>query len=273
MLFDHTEKQPLMFEESPFTGACVASTYEVLIMLLGTFVLGLLLGYLIWGWLRRELERQKRDAQFHQSISTKHQHRAVSLETLASRLKDNHERLETKLSVSEYRFRKLQEEHITLRAELNLARAGIQREPPDPPQDDGPTLADISHAMEGESEITESSPEPEGLLIPQALRRGETPDSLEVAADVFGTRVTPNDLKILKGIGPKIEEVLHRTGIMTWADLAQSSLPRLREVLSEAGPRYRAFDPKTWPMQARMAAKGEWRKLKAYQETLGEEGE
>lgn len=262
-----------MFQESPFTGACIASTYEVIVMLLGTFLIGLLLGYLIWGWLRREVERQKGNARYHASIASKHQHRAVSLETLASKLRDDLERMETKLSVSEYRFRKIQEEHIALQAEFNMSRTGDLPGGSEWEEQDGPTLADISHAMDGEGELAATHQEQEVGLIPPALRRGETADSLEIAADVFGMRIVPNDMKIFRGIGPKIEEVLHRAGIMTWAELAQSSLPHLRAVLAEAGPKYRLFDPKTWSMQGRMAAKGEWRKLKAYQETLTEQGE
>jgi predicted flap endonuclease-1-like 5' DNA nuclease len=45
-----------MFQESPFSGLCAYSTLEVIIMLLGTLLLGVLLGYLIWGWTRRKLQ-------------------------------------------------------------------------------------------------------------------------------------------------------------------------------------------------------------------------
>jgi len=37
-------------------------------------------------------------------------------------------------------------------------------------------------------------------------------------------------------------------------------------MLSDAGPRYQMHDPKTWPMQAKMAADGEWKKLKKWQD-------
>jgi large subunit ribosomal protein L27 len=94
-----------------------------------------------------------------------------------------------------------------------------------------------------------------------------------VGSQVFARTVEANDLKLIRGIGPKLEEILHRAGIQSWAQLALYKLPDLRTILEEAGPRYRIFDPKTWSVQARMAARGEWRKLKAYQDTLTELGE
>lgn len=81
-------------------------------------------------------------------------------------------------------------------------------------------------------------------------------------------RYKPNDLKIVEGIGPKIETLFKRAGIEDWEALAATSQERLKELLNEAGPRYRLADPETWPTQADMAAKGEWDKLKEYQDIL-----
>jgi predicted flap endonuclease-1-like 5' DNA nuclease/ribosomal protein S13 len=87
-----------------------------------------------------------------------------------------------------------------------------------------------------------------------------------------------DDLKAIEGIGPKIELLLHGAGIHSFADLADASVERLKEVLNKAGDRYRIHDPSTWPEQARLAAEGDMGKLKNYQEFLsggrvpGEEG-
>ena len=37
-------------------------------------------------------------------------------------------------------------------------------------------------------------------------------------------------------------------------------------MLEAAGPRYKSKDPGSWAKQARMAAKGDWDKLKAWQD-------
>ena len=86
--------------------------------------------------------------------------------------------------------------------------------------------------------------------------------------------VEPDDLKVIEGIGPKIERLLNDAGILTFAQLARTSVERLRAILQEAGPRFRLADPTTWPRQAGMAAEGRWDELKDYQDALqgGREG-
>jgi large subunit ribosomal protein L27 len=77
-----------------------------------------------------------------------------------------------------------------------------------------------------------------------------------------------DDLKIVEGVGPKIETLLKEGGISTWAELAEASTDRLKEILDAAGPRYQIHDPSTWPAQAKLAADGNWDELKAYQDEL-----
>lgn len=80
--------------------------------------------------------------------------------------------------------------------------------------------------------------------------------------------VKPDDLKIVEGIGPKIEQLLKDGGINTWAELAAADVDRLREILDAAGPRYQIHDPSTWPAQAKFADEGKWEELKEYQDML-----
>lgn len=77
-----------------------------------------------------------------------------------------------------------------------------------------------------------------------------------------------DDLKIVEGIGPKIEELCHKAGIKTWKELSETSVERLREILDAAGPNYQIHDPGTWPKQAGMAADGQWDELKKWQDEL-----
>jgi predicted flap endonuclease-1-like 5' DNA nuclease/cell division protein FtsB len=74
-----------------------------------------------------------------------------------------------------------------------------------------------------------------------------------------------DDLKIVEGIGPKIEELLFKAGIHTYSELAAAPVSRLKEILAEAGPRFSMHDPGTWSAQSLLAANGEWENLKAYQ--------
>lgn len=75
-----------------------------------------------------------------------------------------------------------------------------------------------------------------------------------------------DDLKKVEGIGPKIAEIFNAAGIMTFADLAGTEVDKLKEILAEAGPRYKSKNPGSWPMQAGLAADGKWDELKKWQD-------
>ena len=77
-----------------------------------------------------------------------------------------------------------------------------------------------------------------------------------------------DDLKVIEGIGPKIESLLKAAGIENWNDLAEATVDNLKGVLEKAGSRYRLNDPSTWPEQAHLLATGEWGKYKSYTEYL-----
>jgi large subunit ribosomal protein L27 len=83
-----------------------------------------------------------------------------------------------------------------------------------------------------------------------------------------GKKIKQDDLKMVEGIGPKIEGLLHDAGIKTWADLANAELDKVQAVLDEAGPRYRMHSPATWAKQAKLAHEGKWEELEAYQDHL-----
>ena len=73
-------------------------------------------------------------------------------------------------------------------------------------------------------------------------------------ADASQGSADPDDLTTIEGIGPKIAQVLADAGVGTFAQLAAKSVDEIRELLVAANPRYRMFDPETWPEQARLAA-------------------
>ena len=77
-----------------------------------------------------------------------------------------------------------------------------------------------------------------------------------------------DDFKKIEGIGPKISELLKNAGIPTFNDLANTDAEKIKEILAEAGSRYRMHDPTTWPKQAELAAAGDWDALKKWQDEL-----
>lgn len=78
--------------------------------------------------------------------------------------------------------------------------------------------------------------------------------------------VKPDDFTIIEGIGPKINAILQAAGVNTFSQLAALQPQRITEILTAGG--IRLADPATWPEQARLAARGEMDKLRAYQDTL-----
>ncbi len=95
----------------------------------------------------------------------------------------------------------------------------------------------------------------------------ETPPVPESRAETMpAAPATPDDLKIIEGIGPKIEKMLNVAGISTFAALASTEVSRLAAILSAAN--LRIADPTTWPEQARLAAGGKMEELQAYQDQL-----
>lgn len=77
-----------------------------------------------------------------------------------------------------------------------------------------------------------------------------------------------DDLKIVEGIGPKIEELFNKTGIYTFDQLASTSVSQMKEILDKAGSRFQIHDPTTWADQAAMARDGKWDELKKWQDEL-----
>ena len=81
-------------------------------------------------------------------------------------------------------------------------------------------------------------------------------------------KVVADDLKKIEGVGPKIAQLLNAAGIVTFADLGKAKVKMLKEVLTNAGPRYKMHVPNTWPKQAKLAANGKWDALKKLQDEL-----
>ena len=77
-----------------------------------------------------------------------------------------------------------------------------------------------------------------------------------------------NDLTIVEGIGPKINELFHSNGIKTFAALANTTEAQMRTILDAGGSRFRIANPSTWAQQAALAAENKWAELKKLQDKL-----
>ena len=82
-----------------------------------------------------------------------------------------------------------------------------------------------------------------GTKAAEAATDRSTPEAAKNAA----ASVQPDDLTKIEGIGPKVAQVLNASGILTFAQLAQTDVNRLRAILQEAGPRFKMIVPESWP--------------------------
>jgi len=133
------------------------------------------------------------------------------------------------------------------------------------------TVESVSEAPAPEAPAEEAAPEapaeepaaeaPAEEAAPVAETPAEEPAKEEAPA-------ATDDLTKIEGIGPKIAEILTNKGIATYAALAAASADSIKEILTNAEGNFGSHDPTTWPAQSKMAADGEWDKLKVWQDEL-----
>ena len=122
-----------------------------------------------------------------------------------------------------------------------------------------------------EGKDSEEQPGPKATEDSQPETREEQPEPAE--------EVDPNDplnkplgklddLKIIEGVGPQIEKILKAGGLSTWKQVSEATPEQIKELLTEAGARYRLANPVSWPRQAELAADGKWKELREYQDWL-----
>ena len=97
-------------------------------------------------------------------------------------------------------------------------------------------------------------------------KKGDEPVAAPSVPETPAVPATPDVLKKLEGIGPKVEGILNAAGITTFAQLAEADVEKLREVLAEA--KLQMMDPSGWMEQAELAAKGDWDALEKLQDEL-----
>ena len=73
----------------------------------------------------------------------------------------------------------------------------------------------------------------------------------KVAVKPVAKKATKIDLKVINGIGPKMEKVLNAAGFMTYADIATATEAKLKAVLLAENPRYAMYEPKEWIAEAK----------------------
>ena len=101
-----------------------------------------------------------------------------------------------------------------------------------------------------------------------------TPQTLPRSVDVGAARAAgfnlkhDDDLKSIEGIGPRINDLLHANGVVSFAELSRLSVPETLDILERGGAHFHLANPGSWASQAALAAENRWGELKRLQEEL-----
>ncbi|MFN8372825.1 MAG: hypothetical protein U0694_08105 [Anaerolineae bacterium] len=106
---------------------------------------------------------------------------------------------------------------------------------------------------------------------PRPESRQERPTAAGIPkaeAVAFAPRPTPDDLTVIEGIGPRVQEALNRAGVLTYSQLAHMTAQEIYQVVKvEQGVRI-VGDTATWAKQAQYIVDGDMPGLKVYQTKL-----
>jgi predicted flap endonuclease-1-like 5' DNA nuclease len=77
-----------------------------------------------------------------------------------------------------------------------------------------------------------------------------------------------DDLTIIEGIGPKIDELFRASGVSTFASVARLGVAEMQAILDKGGPHFKLANPGSWAQQALLASENRWAELKRLQHEL-----
>ncbi|MCU0379569.1 MAG: hypothetical protein MUE58_00125 [Chitinophagaceae bacterium] len=232
--------------------------------------------------MRNKITRLENDLHSSRLMVVKFQTEANQFEEERKKLREERDQLDSqsgetagfrqKLSQLEADLQKARQglaEVPSLRAELDAVRA--ERDKWNQEADVQASNASAALALESklsslEAQVSQLVAEKQKIQADLTSALTEKAVLAEALAKADGP-VKPDNLQVIEGIGPKLEEILNGHRIYTFRQLADTPVAQLQGILDEAGESYRIHDPATWPEQSRLLSEG---KLDAF-EKLTEE--
>jgi len=266
-----------MFEQNialgPGTEAFSSHLIEVVIMLLGAAILGFIIGWLFKKSYKEEFFALKTDHDKCPGIKAGLENNINLLESNLSNCKADLEKSRSMVSEITTEKEGLQ---TTLNARISdLATANariVQLE--GEIKISGVKAKVLQVSLEGEkTRLGEEIKHLRDELSKAGLKfSAEAPvlfvPDMKLAAEIFGKSYKADDLKIVEGVEPKIEELMHVAGIKSWAQLSETPAEKLKSILEAGGEQFKLHDPATWQHQAKLAAQGLWKELKELQDKI-----
>ena len=233
---------------------------ETLVIIVGSMLLGILLSYFHWGGERKEKEELA-------SVLTEEKRKEEDLRDQVTELMHAREHLKTEISEFRMKADAQAKTIYDLNQHLYLKETEIKNQKEQLDQLHA-TVDSYQHRLKVIEDETirqkSQAPKEAKKTVPPVKARA----NYEQVSQLLGRQVTHNDLTLITGIGPKTASVLQANGIKSWDKLATMPIKKLKDILEAEGGIYKSIDPSTWPKQALMASKSEWRKLRLFQEAL-----
>jgi len=251
--------------ETPGTGTATEHIAEIVILLVGAFLLGM--------WFGRAAIRKWK----YESIKLKDEVDMLKAKSFGTDDKD------AEIATLNEKIRLLEDKNAKLRLEYNKPQSGtsdglleskikskdllinqlrseIENLKADKAQlEEAPLVAStvLDDEVENKEEISQPVTETEDSS-------SEAPKMEQEASN----KPDSDDLKKIEGIGPKIESLLNEEGIYTYQDIIDAGPDKIKEILLKSGPQYKVHDPSTWDEQAQLAMDEKWDDLLQMQSKL-----
>ncbi len=215
-------------------GDMATATWQILIMLIGAFILGFLLRYLLGGGAAKykaENEELKGSNKRLRDELDAMKKKAAKADALSG--------VQTELDSARRKNRQLEKDLVAANSATNTGGSDQTAEVE--------ALKRTNDKLNQELEDCRKRSAADVIPAPMAA-----------AAPVVSTEKpsSTDDLTKIEGIGKKIQEHLNNGGVWSFDQLSGTAIPRLQEILDAAGPAYTMHDPGTWPEQGAMAGKG-----------------
>lgn len=227
-------------------------------IVIGSMLMGILLGYLYWGEYKKKSIKLSRTLDLERDQALQQKEKYDDLEAIRQHLTNEIQSERNKFSsqsktiydqqIKLFEYERQIHEITTVNQELRNAIDGYENR---------------IRLMEQEIVKPKEEEEPIKKITVTTARA-----NYEHVSNLLGRQVIEDDLTVIVGIGPRTAALLESKGIETWGHLSVTTVEELQQILEEAGGVYKSLDPTHWPKQAAMASQSEWRKLRVYQETL-----
>ena len=165
------------------------------------FLLGLLLGWLIWGRFQKMVGELQAEVRRLKS-------RISELEAELEKCRAKGAELNSALTLCEGRLKEAKKAPV--------AKAAATPPPPPPPPP--------------------APSKPLGIASTPAAAPAPAPAPAPAAKTNMYAALKPDNLQVVEGIGPKMNEVLKKHGVHTWAELGSSNFAQLRGCLLYTSP-------------------------------------